>query len=84
MYNVAKAGVIALAGSIAEEVSDDAVTSNVVLPALIDTPAFRQAVPFANYVDWPTPGEIAAVIDFLASEESAVINGAMIPVYGGS
>ncbi len=84
MYNVAKAGVIALARSIAEEVSDDAVTSNVVLPALIDTPAFRQAVPFANYVDWPTPGEIAAVIDFLASEESAVINGAMIPVYGGS
>ena len=84
MYNVAKAGVIALAQSIAEEVSEAEVTSNVVLPALIDTPAFRQVVPFANYVDWPTPGEIAAVIDFLASEESSVINGAMIPVYGGS
>jgi NAD(P)-dependent dehydrogenase (short-subunit alcohol dehydrogenase family) len=56
----------------------------VVLPALIDTPAFREVVPFANYVDWPTPGEIAAVIDFLASEESSVINGAMIPVYGGT
>lgn len=84
MYNVAKAGVIALARSIAEEVSDANVTSNVVLPALIDTPAFRQVVPFANYVDWPTPGEIAAVIDFLASEESSVINGAMIPVYGGT
>ena len=86
VYNVAKAGVIALARSIAEEVSDaDAeITSNVVLPALIDTPAFRQVVPFANYVDWPTPGEIAAVIDFLASKDSSVINGAMIPVYGGS
>ncbi len=84
MYNVAKAGVIALARSIADEVSDANVTSNVVLPALIDTPAFREVVPFANYVDWPTPGEIAAVIDFLASEDSSVINGAMIPVYGGS
>jgi len=84
MYNVAKAGVIALARSIAEEVSDAEVTSNVVLPALIDTPAFRQVVPFANYVDWPTPREIAAVIDFLASQDSSVINGAMIPVYGGS
>ena len=84
VYNVAKAGVIALARSIAEEVSDGEVTSNVVLPALIDTPAFRQVVPFANYVDWPTPSEIAAVIDFLASEDSSVINGAMIPVYGGS
>lgn len=84
MYNVAKAGVIALARSIADEVSDAEITSNVVLPALIDTPAFRQVVPFANYVDWPTPSEIAAVIEFLASEESSVINGAMIPVYGGS
>ena len=83
-YNVAKAGVIALARSIAEEVSDAEITSNVVLPALIDTPAFRQVVPFANYVDWPTPGEIAAVIEFLASKDSSVINGAMIPVYGGS
>jgi NAD(P)-dependent dehydrogenase (short-subunit alcohol dehydrogenase family) len=84
MYNVAKAGVIALARSIADEVSDAEITSNVVLPALIDTPAFRQVVPFANYVDWPTPSEIAAVIEFLSSEESSVINGAMIPVYGGS
>jgi len=84
MYNVAKAGVVALARSIADEVSDAEITSNVVLPALIDTPAFRQVVPFANYVDWPTPGEIAAVIDFLASKDSSVINGAMIPVYGGS
>jgi len=84
MYNVAKAGVITLARSIAEEVSDSAITSNVVLPSLIDTPAFRSVVPFANYVDWPTPTEIADVIGFLASPESKVINGAMIPVYGGS
>jgi NAD(P)-dependent dehydrogenase (short-subunit alcohol dehydrogenase family) len=82
MYNVAKAGVIALARSIAQELIDTDVTSNVVVPSLIDTPAFREAVPFADYVDWPTPGDIAAVIDFLASEDSGVINGAMVPVYG--
>jgi NAD(P)-dependent dehydrogenase (short-subunit alcohol dehydrogenase family) len=82
MYNVAKAGVIALARSIAEEVSDSDITANVVLPSLIDTPAFREVVPFANYVDWPTPDEIAAVIEFLLSPDSGVINGAMVPVYG--
>lgn len=81
-YNVAKAGVIALARSIAQEVGDSKITSNAVLPSLIDTPAFREAIPFADYVSWPTPGEIAAVIDFLASPDSGVINGAMIPVYG--
>ena len=82
MYNVAKAGVVALARSIAEEVSDSNVTANVLLPSLIDTPAFREVVPFANYVDWPTPDQIAAVIEFLVSRRSSVINGAMIPVYG--
>jgi len=84
MYNVAKAGVIALARTIAEEVNDSNVTANVVLPALIDTPAFRELVPFANYVDWPTPSEIAAVIEFLASPEASVVSGAMVPVYGKS
>ena len=82
MYNVAKAGVVALARSIAEELGDSNVTANVVLPSLIDTPAFREVVPFANYVDWPTPDEIAAVIEFIASPASGVINGAMIPAYG--
>jgi len=82
MYNVAKAGVVALTRSIAEEVSDSKVTANVVLPSLIDTPAFREVVPYANYVEWPKPDEIAAVIEFLASPESGVINGAAIPVYG--
>jgi NAD(P)-dependent dehydrogenase (short-subunit alcohol dehydrogenase family) len=82
MYNVAKAGVVALTRSIAEELRDSNVTANVVLPSLIDTPAFREVVPFANYVDWPTPDEIAAVIEFVVSPESAVINGAMIPAYG--
>jgi NAD(P)-dependent dehydrogenase (short-subunit alcohol dehydrogenase family) len=84
MYNVAKAGVIALARTIAEEVNDTNVTANVVLPALIDTPVFRELVPFANYVDWPTPDEIAAVIEFLASPDASVVSGAMVPVYGKS
>ena len=64
---------IALAHTIAEEVTDSEVTANVVLPSLIDTPAFREVVPFANYVDWPTPQQIATVIDFLASPASSVI-----------
>lgn len=81
-YNVAKAGVIALARTIAQEVGDAPITANVLLPSVIDTPAFREAIPFADYVSWPTPEEIAGVIAFLASPDSQVINGAMIPVFG--
>ena len=83
-YNVAKAGVLALMKSVSAELSDTNVTANAVLPSVIDTEATRAALPYSDYVRWPKPSEIAAVIDFLASRESGVINGAGIPVYGQS
>jgi hypothetical protein len=52
------------------------------MPSVIDTPATRASLPYADYVDWPTPDEIAAVAEFLLSEESGVLWGALIPVYG--
>ncbi len=81
-YNVAKAGVITLARTVAHELAGTEVTANAVVPAVIDTPATREAMPYADYMEWPQPDEIAAVIDFLASEDSRVVNGALIPVYG--
>lgn len=83
-YNVAKAGVAALCNSAARELSDTKVTCNVLLPSVIDTEATRAALPYADYVDWPQPDEIAAVIDFLASPQSQVVNGAAIPVTGNA
>ena len=81
-YNVAKAGVVGLAKSAAQELADSGVTANAVLPSVIDTPATRAAMPFAEFIDWPTPDQIAKVIEFLCLEESRVINGAAIPVAG--
>ena len=83
-FNVAKAGVVALIKSLANELDDTNVTANVILPAVIDTEDTRAALPYADYVRWPKPAEIASVVDFLASQHSAVINGAAIPVYGQS
>ena len=83
-FNMAKAGVAALISSAARELDDTTVTANVILPTVIDTPATRAALPYADYVNWPKPEEIAGVIDFLASPGSVVINGASIPVYGGA
>jgi NAD(P)-dependent dehydrogenase (short-subunit alcohol dehydrogenase family) len=81
-FNIAKAGVVALGKSVAQELDGTGVTANVLMPSVIDTPATRESLPFADYVNWPTPDEIAAVAEFLLSEESEVINGAEIPVYG--
>lgn len=83
-FNVAKAGVVALGKTVAQELDGTQITCNILLPAVIDTPATRATAPYANYVNWPTPEEIAAVAEFLMSEESAVINGAAVPVFGKS
>ncbi len=83
-YNIAKAGVAALGRSVAVELSDTNVTCNVLLPSVIDTPTTRAELPYAEYVHWPKPEEIASVIDFLTSHRSAVIDGAEIPVWGAA
>jgi NAD(P)-dependent dehydrogenase (short-subunit alcohol dehydrogenase family) len=83
-YNIAKAGVGALGRSVAAELSDTHVTCNVLLPSVIDTPTTRAALPYAEYVDWPKPEEIANVIDFLTGHRSVVIDGAEIPVWGAA
>lgn len=81
-FNIAKAGVAALGRSVATELDGTGVTANVLMPSVIDTPATRKSLPYADYVDWPTPDEIAAVAEFLLGEGSGVMNGALVPVYG--
>jgi NAD(P)-dependent dehydrogenase (short-subunit alcohol dehydrogenase family) len=81
-FNIAKAGVAALGQSVATELDGTGVTANVLVPSVIDTPATRRSIPYADYVNWPTPDEIAAVAEFILSDGSGVINGALIPVYG--
>lgn len=81
-FNAAKAGVAALGLTVAQELDDTDITANVIVPSVIDTPATRKALPFADYINWPTPEEIAAVIEFVLSDASGVISGATIPVYG--
>ncbi len=80
-FNIAKAGVVALGRSVAQELDGTGVTANVLMPSVIDTPVTRQSLPYADYVNWPTPDEIAAVAQFVLSDESGVMNGALIPVY---
>ncbi|MEU1685816.1 SDR family NAD(P)-dependent oxidoreductase [Micromonospora sp. NPDC005707] len=81
-YATAKAAVQAFANAVAVEYRPRGVRCNTVLPSVIDTPANRAAQPDADHGRWVPPAEIAAVIRFLASDESAPTSGASVPVYG--
>ncbi len=81
-YAAAKAAVVNLTASIAAEVVGAGVQVNAILPATIDTPANRGAMPLADTRGWVPAQSLADVIAFLLSPQSDAINGAAIPVYG--
>jgi NAD(P)-dependent dehydrogenase (short-subunit alcohol dehydrogenase family) len=81
-YIASKAAVLAFVDALATEYTQDGVRANAILPSVIDTPGNRASQPDADHSRWVKPAEIAGVIRFLCSEESAPVSGAHIPVYG--
>jgi len=90
-YAASKAGLVGMARAIAREVGSRQITVNVVAPGLIDTDmttalgAERVAlmtgqVPLGRA---GRPGDVAAVVGFLASDSAAYVTGAVVPVDGG-
>ena len=81
-YIVSKAAVLALVRTLAVEYRDDGVRANAILPSVIDTPANRDSMPDADHSAWVQPAEIARVVRFLLSPDSAPVSGSLVPVYG--
>ncbi len=90
-YASSKAALVGMARSIARELGGRGITANVVAPGFIETamtaelPEARQAeiktqIPSARY---GSAQEVAGVVAFLASDDAAYINGAVVPVDGG-
>jgi NAD(P)-dependent dehydrogenase (short-subunit alcohol dehydrogenase family) len=81
-YTASKAAVLTFVKALAVEYREDGVRANAILPSVIDTPANRASMPDADHSKWVQPHEIAGVIAFLCSPQSAPTSGAAIPVYG--
>tara|TARA_R110002110_G_scaffold91264_3_gene237676 strand:+ start:11946 stop:12653 length:708 start_codon:yes stop_codon:yes gene_type:complete len=80
-YAASKAAVSRFVESLSEEVKDQGVRVNAVMPSVIDTPLNREDMPEADFAAWVTPQALARVILFLASDEADAVTGAVIPVF---
>jgi 3-oxoacyl-[acyl-carrier protein] reductase len=90
-YAASKAGLIGFTKALAREVASRNVTVNAITPGLIDTEMTR-AITGKAQADWSasiplgragTPGDVAAAVCFLASEEAGYITGQVLAVNGG-
>lgn len=90
-YAASKAGMIALAKSVAQEVGSRGIRANAIAPGFIET-AMTAALPEEVRKDWAakiplrrggTPEDIADVATFLASDMSGYVTGQVIQVDGG-
>jgi NAD(P)-dependent dehydrogenase (short-subunit alcohol dehydrogenase family) len=86
-YAASKAGVMALAKSIALEYAAHGITANALAPTLIDTGMlasvtddFRRVIPVGRY---GRPEEIAALTAFLCSGHAGYITGEIVDINGG-
>jgi NAD(P)-dependent dehydrogenase (short-subunit alcohol dehydrogenase family) len=81
-YSASKAALVALIRTIALENKDRGISANTILPATMDTPANRAAMPDADASQWIQPSQVAALLVHLASDAGAEVTGAAIPIYG--
>jgi 3-oxoacyl-[acyl-carrier protein] reductase len=90
-YASSKAGLVGMARSITRELGSRGITANVVAPGFIETDMtaelpeaqqadYKKSIPAGRFA---SPGEVAKVIAWLASDDAAYISGAVIPVDGG-
>jgi 2-dehydro-3-deoxy-L-rhamnonate dehydrogenase (NAD+) len=90
-YSASKAGVIALTKSLGKELATTGIKVNCVTPAAVETPMFAQMT--QSHIDYMKskipmnrfgiPGEIAALIAWLASEECSFSTAAVFDLSGG-
>ena len=81
-YSASKSVVIRLTEAMSDELKQQGINVNCILPSIIDTERNRADMPDADFSAWVTPAAMAEVVAFLASEAATPIHGAALPVSG--
>ncbi|MGH7178992.1 MAG: SDR family NAD(P)-dependent oxidoreductase [Tepidisphaeraceae bacterium] len=81
-YTTSKAAVASITQCLAEEVKQENILVNAIVPSIMDTPANRKSIPDADFAKWPKVEQVAETMVFLASSENALTSGALVPVFG--
>ena len=87
-YSAAKAGMIGFTKSLAKELASRNIRVNAVAPGFIrtdmtngiDENEWKKQIPAGRFGE---PGEVAALVGFLASEQASYITGEVISINGG-
>jgi 3-oxoacyl-[acyl-carrier protein] reductase len=90
-YAASKAGLVGMARSLARELGSRSITTNVVAPGFVETEMtavlpeekkaeYQAQIPLQRYA---RVEEVAAAVQWLASDGAAYVTGAVIPVDGG-
>lgn len=80
-YAVTKSGLVSLTESLAEELKEDGITVNAIMPDAVDTYKTRKA-PNATPDRWVKPVQIAELLLAACRTESNILNGATLKVFG--
>ncbi len=83
-YSASKAALHSLIQTAALELKGSGVTANAVMPGTIRTEANLSWGSAEQAAKWVEPSSIASLIFALASDATADVSGALIPVYGES
>ncbi len=81
-YIASKTALVGLMRAVDAEVRTDGIRANTVVVKIVDTPRNRADNPDADYSRWTTGADLAAVIEWLCSDDSAPLSGGLIPAYG--
>ena len=85
-YAASKAGIMALAKSVASEYAAAGVTANALAPSLIDTPMLSGIADLASRIPvgrLGRPQDVADLVTFLASDHAGYITGEVVDINGG-